>query len=97
MLISKEGIRGEACLHGETHKFGHLGVFKEPMDHKPGECVHTDHRGPYAKSKGGNRYSQLFLDMKSKYRWTFRTPKKTGVEDFLRVTELRKVGESCSS
>ena len=41
-------------------------------------CIHTDHSGPYAKSYGGARYSQLFLDRGSGYLWAFRMTKKTG-------------------
>ena len=65
------------CIDGKIHKFGH-GPCQEGRrtNYEPGVCLHTDHSGPYARSYGGARYSQLFLDRGSKYLWAFRMNKK---------------------
>ena len=66
-------------MHAKVHKFAHPKVILGPDDYLPGECIHTDHRGPYSQSLGGSRYSQLFLDRKSKYKWVFRDKTKDDV------------------
>ena len=75
-------FRCEFCIEGKIHKFGH-GPCKpgRRTEYEPGVCIHTDHSGPYTKSYGGARYSQLFLDRGSGYLWAFRMAKKTGHYD----------------
>ena len=70
--------RCEFCIEGKIHKFGH-GPCKpgRRTEYLPGVCIHSDHSGPYAKTYGGSRYSQLFLDRGSGYLWAFRMDKKT--------------------
>ena len=72
-------FRCEFCIEGKIHKFGH-GPCKpgRRSEYLPGVCIHSDHSGPYARSYGGARYSQLFLDRGSGYLWAFRMNKKTG-------------------
>jgi hypothetical protein len=72
-------FRCEFCIEGKIHKFGH-GPCKpgRRTEYLPGVCIHTDHSGPYARSYGGSRYSQLFLDRGSGFLWAFRMNKKVG-------------------
>ena len=59
-------------------EFGHAACKPgERTEYLPGVCIHSDHSGPYARSYGGARYSQLFLDRGSGYLWAFREKKKT--------------------
>ena len=60
------------------HKNLHL-QGKPQYEH--GECIATDHMGPYALSLGGKRYGELFRDFGSKYRWLSTMAKKTGAYD----------------
>ena len=70
--------RCEFCIEGKIHKFGHAACKPgERTEYLPGVCIHSDHSGPYAKSRGGARYSQLFIDRGSGYLWAFREKKKT--------------------
>ena len=74
--------RCEFCIEGKIHKFGHSACKPgERTEYLPGVCIHSDHSGPYARSYGGARYSQLFLDRGSGYLWAFRQKKKTGHYD----------------
>ena len=78
-LKTPKKYRCEFCIEGKIHKFGH-GPCRagERTEYPPGVCIHSDHSGPYAKSTGGARYSQLFMDRGSGYLWGFRMSKKTG-------------------
>ena len=70
--------RCEFCIEGKIHKFGHPACKPgQRTEYPPGVCIHSDHSGPYARSYGGARYSQLFLDRGSGYLWAFRMQKKT--------------------
>lgn len=63
-------------------RFGHAACKPgQRTEYLPGVCIHSDHSGPYARSYGGARYSQLFLDRGSAYLWAFRRNKKTGHYD----------------
>ena len=75
-------FRCEFCIEGKIHKFGH-GPCKpgRRSEYPPGVCIHSDHSGPYARSYGGARYSQLFLDRGSGYLWAYRMNKKIGHYD----------------
>ena len=79
LLKVPKQYRCEYCIEGKIHKFGH-GACKEGerTNYLPGVCIHTDHSGPYARSIGGARYSQIFMDRGSGYIWGFRMAKKTG-------------------
>ena len=71
--------RCEYCIEGKIHRFGHKACAPGTRtEYEPGVCLHSDHSGPYAKSLGGHRYSQLFLDRGSKYLWAVRMTKKSG-------------------
>jgi transposase InsO family protein len=71
--------RCEFCIDGKIHKFGHKRcVPGTRTEYLPGVCIHSDHSGPYARSIGGARYSQLYLDRGSGYLWGARMAKKTG-------------------
>ena len=71
--------RCEFCIEGKIHKFGHKACPPgSRTEFLPGVCIHTDHSGPYAKSLGGSRYSQLYMDRGSGYLWGVRMAKKTG-------------------
>ncbi len=70
--------RCEYCIEGKIHKFGHAACKPgRRTEFPPGVCIHSDHSGPYARSYGGARYSQLFLDRGSGYLWAFREQTKT--------------------
>ena len=74
--------RCEHCIDGKIHKFGHRACAPGTRtEYSPGVCIHSDHSGPYAKSIGGARYSQLYLDRGSGYLWAARMKKKTGHYD----------------
>ena len=56
-----EKFRCEHCIDGKIHKFGHSKCASgDRTQYAPGECIHSDHSGPYTRSIGGARYSQLF-------------------------------------
>ena len=74
----------DSCIRAKIHRNAHPRLLGGSEAHKPGECLHTDHRGPYARSIAGNRYTQLFVDFYSRYRWGFRMTKKTGSYDALK-------------
>jgi transposase InsO family protein len=78
-LVVPKKYRCEFCIDGKIHKFGH-GPCKpgQRTEYEPGVCIHSDHSGPYARTLGGSRYSQLYLDRGSGYLWACRMPKKTG-------------------
>ena len=71
--------RCEFCIEGKIHKFGH-GPCKpgQRTEFEPGVCIHSDHSGPYARTIGGARYSQLYLDRGSGYLWACLMKKNTG-------------------
>ena len=74
--------RCEACIEGKIHKFGHKKCKSgDRTQYLPGVCIHSDHSGPYARSIGGYRYSQLFMDRGSGFLWAVRMTKKTGHYD----------------
>jgi hypothetical protein len=76
--------RCEFCIDGKIHKFEHKKCKEgDRTNYLPGECIHSDHSGPYTRSMGGARYSQLFLDRGSGYLWAYRMAKKTGHYDVL--------------
>jgi transposase InsO family protein len=79
LLKIPKQYRCEYCIEGKIHKFGH-GPCKpgERTEYPPGVCIHSDHSGPYARSVGGARYSQIFMDRGSGFIWGFRMAKKTG-------------------
>src|SRR4051794_26265070 len=52
LLKIPKQYRCEYCIEGKIHKFGH-----GPC--KPGERTEYPHSGPYARSVGGARYSQI--------------------------------------
>jgi hypothetical protein len=71
--------RCEHCIEGKIHKFGHRACAPGTRtEYLPGVCIHSDHSGPYARSIGGARYSQLYLDRGSSHLWGARMQKKTG-------------------
>ena len=80
-LVIPRKFMCDSCLHGKFHKHGHPSVRMGVQEFLPGECIHTDHRGPYSRSISGGRYAQLFLDIGSRYRWTAIMPKKSGAKD----------------
>jgi hypothetical protein len=74
--------RCECCIDAKMHKFGHSRVPVEGrIKYAPGTCIHSDHSGPYARSIGGCRYSQLYMDMGSGFLWAVRMAKKSGHYD----------------
>ena len=74
--------RCEYCIEGKIHKFAHGACLPGRRTHyEPGVFIDADHSGPYAKSYGGARYSELFLDRGSNYLWAFRMKKRTGHYD----------------
>lgn len=71
--------RCPCCIEGKIHKFEHRKCGDgERTEYEPGVCIDSDHSGPYTRSLGGHRYSQLFIDRGSGYLWAFRMAKKTG-------------------
>ena len=80
-------FRCEFCIDGKIHKFGHKACPPGTRtEYLPGVCIHSDHSGPYARSIGGARYSQLYLDRGSGFLWGARMAKKTG-----HYTETKKI------
>lgn len=66
------------CVEGKLHKFGHRSAPPGVRaDYEPGECIHTDHSGPYIRTMRGARYSQLYLDIGSHYLWAVRQTTKS--------------------
>ena len=51
--------RCEFCIEGKIHRFGHTKKEVTRIEYDPGVCIHSDHSGPYARSLGGHRYSQI--------------------------------------
>jgi hypothetical protein len=87
MLRVPTQYRCEICIDGKMHKFNHnaVGPGIRPV-YAPGVCIHSDHSGPYTRSIGNARYSQLYLDRGSGYVWAARQTKKTGhYEDTPRI------------
>jgi hypothetical protein len=79
-------FRCNACIHGKFHRNAHPRALEGAANYDPGECIHTDHRGPYSLSRNGERYSQLFIDIGSNYRWCVRMRKRSGAgEAFKKV------------
>jgi hypothetical protein len=78
LKIPKAPHRCTSCIRGKMHKLGHSRhTVAEARVYQPGECIHTDLQGPYVRSYGGHKYSQIFLDMGSKYVWRVPLSKKT--------------------
>jgi transposase InsO family protein len=66
-----KNLRCEYCIQGKMHNLGHKSdASGERVQYAPGENLHTDLAGPYAKSLSGHRYSMLFLDLGSKFLWS---------------------------
>lgn len=76
--FSSEDFMCDACAHGKVHSFAHPATRLDPPNYDAEECLHTDHRGPDARSLNGARYSQLYLDMKSKYRRSSQMSSRDG-------------------
>ena len=78
MLKVPTQYRCEICIDGKMHKFNHKACVPgvRPV-YAPGVCIHSDHSGPYTRSIGNARYSQLYLDRGSGYLWAARQSKKT--------------------
>ena len=71
-------------MKGKIHHLGHSkNTSAQRPTYRPGECIHTDHQGPYSRALDGGRYSQIFLDMASKKIWTVRMGDKTGCYEAL--------------
>jgi hypothetical protein len=99
LTIPREPFRCEACVKGKIHVLGHSKkTASQRPTYQPGECIHTDHQGPYSRAKDGSRYSQIFFDMASQKIWTVRMGDKTGAYNALeRVLQDSKTrsGRAC--
>ena len=79
LSVPKTPFRCESCLRGKAHHLGHKkDAHGLRQSYAPGECLHTDLQGPYVRSGGGARYSQILLDMASKKIWVKHMKEKTG-------------------
>ena len=91
--------RCEYCIEGKIHKFTHGACLTGRRAHyEPSVFIDADHSGPYAKSYGGARYSELFLDCGSNYLWAFRMKKRTGHYDVapLVFADAKALSEACT-
>ena len=78
LVIPKNPFRCDACIRGKMHRMGHSPHSTGSWEiYKPGEYILTDLQGPYIRSLGGHRYSQIFLDVGSRKIWTIRLASKT--------------------
>jgi hypothetical protein len=83
--------RCEHCIEGKIHKFGHKACAPGTRtEFPPGVCIHSDFSGPYTRSIGGHRWTQLYLDRGSGYLWAARMGKKTA-----HYTETPKIFFGC--
>ena len=59
LKIPRDPLRCDACLRGKAH---HLGSVKDGSgfrrSYKPGESIHTDHQGPWLRSREGKEKSR---------------------------------------
>ena len=60
---------------------------------KPGEYFITDLQGPYVGNLNGHKYTQIFIDVKSKRVWVVRLRKKShsreAIKKILRDAKIR--------
>jgi len=84
LKIPKENIKCDSCVQGKIHRLGHTSKSGRENIYKPGECIHTDLQGPWVKSRGGGKYSQIFIDVGSKRLWTVKLGKKTESDEAIR-------------
>ena len=72
-------------MRGKAH---HLGSVKDGSGFRrsfvPGEAIHTDHLGPWMRSREGFKYLQIFVDVATLRLWVRGMPQKTGAYDALR-------------
>jgi len=61
-------------MHSGNHA---LKSGKRETDLKPGEYIITDLQGPYVGDREGKKYSQIFIDVKSRKVWVVRLRHKT--------------------
>ena len=67
LTVPKNPFRCEACIRGKMHRMGHSPHSTGSWAvYGPGEYILTDIQGPYSRSLGGHRYSQIFLDVGSR-------------------------------
>ena len=82
-------IRCEECMRGKIHKFAHKELHTlEKEKYLPGECIHTDLMGPYARGLFGERYAQLFKDVGSSFCWVHAMSHKTGSDENIKKVIL---------
>jgi hypothetical protein len=79
LRVPRSPQKCESCVLGKIHKLGNTGKPESERvnpTYSPGEYIITDLQGPYTRSRGGARYNQIFLDLGSKFIWTFRLKTK---------------------
>ena len=84
LKIPKENVKCDPCVQGKIHRLGHTSKSGKENIYLPGECIHTDLQGPWVRSRGGGKYSQIFIDLGSRRLWTVRLGKKTDSDEAIR-------------
>ena len=93
VTFPKGAYRCEPCIIGKMHHTGHSRSSTDQWSkYLPGEYLFTDLQGPYTRTLGGARYSQIFLDVGSRRIWTYRLSNKTGI-----YQAVRSVLRDCSA
>ena len=89
LKIPVNPFRCTHCIHGKMHTGNHSTTsLNRETDLRPGEYILTDLQGPYVCNARGEKYLQLFLDVKSRRVWTARLRKKAhAIEEIRRVID----------
>jgi len=86
LKMPKGVYRCEACIKGKMHSGMHASRSTGKVtEFKPGEYIVTDLQGPYVADRQGNKYSQIFLDVKSRKVWLVRLKAKDQSNEAIRL------------
>ena len=94
LKIPNKPYRCEYCINAKMHSGEHS---TKSNDHKTdlhaGEYIITDLQGPYAQTKNGEKYLQIFIDVKSRKVWVAKLKNKTdsdkAIESVVRESYIR--------
>ena len=94
LRIPKQPHRCEHCIYAKMHSGDHsTKTTDRKTDLKPGEYIITDMQGPYARTREGNKYIQIFLDVVSRKVWVAKMQNKTGsdsaIEKVIHESKIR--------
>ena len=78
LKIPNTPYRCKYCIYAKMHSGEHSTKSNEhETDFKPGEYIITDLQGPYAQTNKGDKYLQIFIDVKSRKVWVAILKNKT--------------------